>query len=130
MSAGTVAKSILRSIFSWKMLFMLIGSAIVFGGVFCKIFSGFAAMAEQMASMPAPVVNVTAQPVRNAGLGCRSFRHRRHGSPPRRRRHHFGDRPRAADQDSNPARKSHKDRRWCSSTPMSSAPISQAPRPR
>lgn len=62
MSAGTVAKSILRSVFSWKMLFMLIGSAIVFGGVFYKIFSGFSAMAEAMANMPAPVINVTAQP--------------------------------------------------------------------
>jgi membrane fusion protein (multidrug efflux system) len=49
-----------RSVFSWKMLFMLIGSAIVFGGVFYKIFSGFQAMAESMASMPVPVINVTA----------------------------------------------------------------------
>jgi membrane fusion protein (multidrug efflux system) len=53
---------ILRSILSWKMLFMLIGSAIVFGGVFFKIFSGFAAMQAAMANMPVPVVNVTAQP--------------------------------------------------------------------
>jgi membrane fusion protein (multidrug efflux system) len=61
MSAGSVARNALRSIFSWKMLFMLIGSAVVFGGVFFKIFSGFAAMQEQMAAMPVPVVNVTAK---------------------------------------------------------------------
>ncbi|MBK8158809.1 MAG: efflux RND transporter periplasmic adaptor subunit [Rhodospirillaceae bacterium] len=41
---------------------MLVGSVIVFGGVFWKIFSGFQAMADAMASMPVPVVNVTAQP--------------------------------------------------------------------
>lgn len=54
--------NVARSIFSWKMLFMLIGSVVIFGGVFFKIFSGFAAMQEAMANMPVPVVNVTAQP--------------------------------------------------------------------
>ncbi|MBL8709200.1 MAG: efflux RND transporter periplasmic adaptor subunit [Rhodospirillaceae bacterium] len=48
--------------FSWKMLFMLIGSTLVFGGVFYKVFANFEAMAEQMAAMPVPVVNVTAAP--------------------------------------------------------------------
>jgi membrane fusion protein (multidrug efflux system) len=62
MTAPTRTKMILRSIFSWKMLFMLIGSAVIFGGVFFKIFSGFAAMQAAMANMPVPVVNVTAQP--------------------------------------------------------------------
>ena len=62
MPADSITRRIMRSIFSWKMLFMLIGSAVVFGGVFFKIFSGFAAMQEQMASMPVPVINVTAQP--------------------------------------------------------------------
>ena len=62
MTAPSRTKMILRSILSWKMLFMLIGSAIVFGGVFFKIFSGFAAMQAAMANMPVPVVNVTAQP--------------------------------------------------------------------
>jgi membrane fusion protein (multidrug efflux system) len=60
---------ILRSIFSWKMLFMLIGSVVIFGGVFFKIFSGFAAMQEAMANMPVPVVNVTAQPAAAAEWG-------------------------------------------------------------
>jgi len=60
---------ILRSIFSWKMLFMLIGSVVIFGGVFFKIFSGFAAMQEAMANMPVPVVNVTAQPAEAAEWG-------------------------------------------------------------
>jgi membrane fusion protein (multidrug efflux system) len=60
---------ILRSVFSWKMLFMLIGSAIVFGGVFFKIFSGFAAMQAAMANMPVPVVNVTAQPAMTQDWG-------------------------------------------------------------
>jgi membrane fusion protein (multidrug efflux system) len=60
---------ILRSIFSWKMLFMLIGSVVIFGGVFFKIFSGFAAMQEAMANMPVPVVKVTAQPAAAAEWG-------------------------------------------------------------
>jgi membrane fusion protein (multidrug efflux system) len=60
MSAGLVTRNILRSIFSWKMLFMLIGSTLVFGGVAYKIKSGFDAMAAQMESMPVPVINVTA----------------------------------------------------------------------
>ena len=51
----------LRSIFSWKMLFMLIGSFVVFGGIAWKIISGFEAMAAQMAAAPIPVVNVTAK---------------------------------------------------------------------
>ena len=62
MTAPSRTKMILRSILSWKMLFMLIGSAIVFGGVFLKIYFGFTAMQEAMANMPVPVVNVTAQP--------------------------------------------------------------------
>lgn len=62
MTAPSQTKMILRSIFSWKMLFMLIGSAVVFGGVFFKIFAGFAAMQDAMANMPVPVVNVTAEP--------------------------------------------------------------------
>lgn len=62
MSAGSVTRNVFRSIFSWKMLFMLIGSVIVFGGIFGKIYTGFAAMQEQMASAPVPVVNVTAKP--------------------------------------------------------------------
>lgn len=62
MSAGSVTRNILRSIFSWKMLFMLIGSTLVFGGVFYKVFANFEAMAQQMAAMPVPVVNVTATP--------------------------------------------------------------------
>ena len=41
---------------------MLIGSVAIFGGVFFKIFSGFAAMEAAMANMPVPVVNVTAEP--------------------------------------------------------------------
>lgn len=69
MSAGSVARNVLRSIFSWKMLFMLIGSAVIFGGVFFKIFSGFAAMQEQMANMPVPVVNVTAAPAETQDWG-------------------------------------------------------------
>lgn len=69
MPADSVTRRIVRSIFSWKMLFMLIGSAVVFGGVFFKIFSGFAAMQEQMASMPVPVVNVTAQPAETQDWG-------------------------------------------------------------
>jgi membrane fusion protein (multidrug efflux system) len=60
---------VLHSIFSWKMLFMLIGSAVIFGGVFFKIFSGFAAMQAAMANMPVPVVNVTAQPAAEADWG-------------------------------------------------------------
>ncbi|WP_374311872.1 efflux RND transporter periplasmic adaptor subunit [Dongia sp.] len=69
MTAPSRTKMILRSIFSWKMLFMLIGSAIVFGGVFFKIFSGFAAMQAAMANMPVPVVNVTAQPAMTQDWG-------------------------------------------------------------
>lgn len=69
MSAGSVTRNVFRSIFSWKMLFMLIGSAIVFGGVFFHIFSGFAAMQEQMASMPVPVINVTAKPAETQEWG-------------------------------------------------------------
>lgn len=53
-------KAVFRSIFSWKMLFMLIGSGIVFGGVAYKIMAGFEAMAAQGANMPVPVINVTA----------------------------------------------------------------------
>ncbi len=62
MTVPSRTKMILRSIFSWKMLFMLIGSAVIFGGVFFKIFAGFATMQEAMANMPVPVVNVTAEP--------------------------------------------------------------------
>jgi membrane fusion protein (multidrug efflux system) len=69
MTAPSRTKMILRSVFSWKMLFMLIGSAIVFGGVFFKIFSGFAAMQAAMANMPVPVVNVTAQPAMTQDWG-------------------------------------------------------------
>ena len=69
MTAPSRTKMILRSIFSWKMLFMLIGSVVIFGGVFFKIFSGFAAMQEAMANMPVPVVNVTAQPAEAAEWG-------------------------------------------------------------
>jgi len=69
MPADSITRRIVRSIFSWKMLFMLIGSAVVFGGVFFKIFSGFAAMQEQMASMPVPVINVTAQPAETQDWG-------------------------------------------------------------
>lgn len=69
MTAPSRTKMILRSIFSWKMLFMLIGSAVIFGGVFFKIFSGFAAMQAAMANMPVPVVNVTAQPAESAEWG-------------------------------------------------------------
>ncbi len=39
MTAPSRTKTILRGIFSWKMLFMLIGSVVIFGGVFYKIFS-------------------------------------------------------------------------------------------
>lgn len=49
-----------RSIFSWKMLFMLIGSAIVFGGVFGKILLDGLAKAEMFANIPVPVISVTA----------------------------------------------------------------------
>lgn len=69
MSARSVTGNILRSVFSWKMLFMLIGSAVVFGGVFFKIYSGFAAMTEQMANMPVPVINVTAAPAETQEWG-------------------------------------------------------------
>jgi membrane fusion protein (multidrug efflux system) len=62
MSAGSVVRNMLRSIFSWKMLFMLIGSTVVFGGIGYTIKSKFEAMAAQMASMPVPVINVTAKP--------------------------------------------------------------------
>ncbi|TDQ78814.1 membrane fusion protein (multidrug efflux system) [Dongia mobilis] len=62
MSAGSVVRNMLRSIFSWKMLFMLIGSTLVFGGIGYTIQSKFTAMAAQMASMPVPVINVTAIP--------------------------------------------------------------------
>lgn len=60
MSSTTRTRAIVRSIFSWKMLFMLIGSAIVFGGVFWKIFANFGAMAEMFANMPVAVISVTA----------------------------------------------------------------------
>lgn len=69
MNAPSQTKMALRSIFSWKMLFMLIGSFVIFGGVFFKIFSGFAAMQEAMANMPAPVFNITAQPAEAAEWG-------------------------------------------------------------
>ncbi|WP_374378518.1 efflux RND transporter periplasmic adaptor subunit [Dongia sp.] len=69
MNAPSRTKKALRSIFSWKMLFMLIGSAVIFGGVFFKIFSGFAAMQAAMANMPIPVVNVTAQPAASEEWG-------------------------------------------------------------
>ncbi len=69
MTAPSRTKMILRSIFSWKMLFMLIGSAVIFGGVFFKIFSGFAAMQAAMANMPVPVVNVTAEPAESVEWG-------------------------------------------------------------
>ncbi len=69
MNTTSRPKSILRSIFSWKMLFVLVGSLVLFGGIFFKIFSGFAAMQEAMANMPAPVVNVTAQPAAQQDWG-------------------------------------------------------------
>ena len=53
-------KMIMRSTFSWKMLFMLIGSTIVFGGIFWAVAARFSAMQESFASMPVPVINVTA----------------------------------------------------------------------
>ncbi|WP_374650211.1 efflux RND transporter periplasmic adaptor subunit [Dongia sp.] len=69
MNAPSPTKAILRSIFSWKMLFMLIGSVAIFGGVFFKIFSGFAAMQAAMLNAPVPVVNVTAQPAESQDWG-------------------------------------------------------------
>jgi membrane fusion protein (multidrug efflux system) len=42
------------------MLFMLIGTVIVFGGVFGKIMLNGLAMAESFANMPVPVISVTA----------------------------------------------------------------------
>lgn len=69
MTAPSRTKMILRSIFSWKMLFMLIGSVVIFGGVFFKIFSGFAAMQAAMANAPVPVVNVSAQPAAEQDWG-------------------------------------------------------------
>lgn len=62
MSAGTVARSMVRGVFRWKMLFMLIGSTIVFGGVFGAINFKNKAIAEYLANMFAsqPAVNVTA----------------------------------------------------------------------
>ena len=69
MPTPSMTRKILRSIFSWKMLIMLVASVVVFGGVFWKIFSGFQAMADAMASMPVPVVNVTAQPAESQDWG-------------------------------------------------------------
>ena len=62
MSAGTVGYSMVRGVFRWKMLFMLIGSFIVFGGVFFAINFKNKAIAEYLAGMFAsmPAVNVTA----------------------------------------------------------------------
>ncbi|MBI2257220.1 MAG: efflux RND transporter periplasmic adaptor subunit [Proteobacteria bacterium] len=48
---------------------MLIGSVVIFGGVFFKIFSGFAAMQAAMANAPVPVVNVSAQPAAEQDWG-------------------------------------------------------------
>ena len=52
MPSPSMTRMILRSIFSWKMLFMLIGTVIVFGGVFVKIMMNGLAMAEMFANMP------------------------------------------------------------------------------
>jgi membrane fusion protein (multidrug efflux system) len=60
MPSPSMTRMILRSIFSWKMLFMLIGTVIVFGGVFGKIMMNGLAMAEMFANMPIPVISVTA----------------------------------------------------------------------